>query len=93
MNVLKVSKPPLPFVKNVTPKSSTDKVSAKMNPLSIPGHNSGSITIRKACAGVAPRSKAASYVFGFILLNRGNTLSTTYGVQNTTCAIQTVAKP
>ena len=43
MNVLSVSSPPLPFVKNVTPKSSILSVILKMNPLSIPGHAQGTL--------------------------------------------------
>ena len=85
--------PLLPFVKNVTAKSSMLSVRLNIKPLIIPGHSSGMSTFRNACQGVAPRSNAASYRFGFILLKRGITLSTTYGVQKTTCAMITVTNP
>ena len=54
-------------------KSSIEMVTASINPEIIPGRISGIMTFRKACPGVAPKSNAASYKFGFICFKRGIT--------------------
>ena len=81
------------LVKNVTAKSSRDIVNARMKPEIMPGLSIGSSTFLRAWKGVAPRSRAASYIFGFIWVSFGSTLSTTYGVQKVMWARPTVNNP
>ena len=71
---------PAPFVKCVIIKSSSDIVKASKNPDITPGNISGNTTLKNAISGVAPRSRAASYVTLSVCLSFGITESNTYGI-------------
>ena len=64
---------PLPAVKKEMTKSSKDMVKAKIVPVMMPGMISGSMTLKKACTGVAPRSSAASNKLRSIWFSLGST--------------------
>ena len=64
-------------VKNEITKSSSDMVSDRSPPVTMPGRISGRITFVIAFIGLQPRSSAASYVFGFICLSLGSTENST----------------
>ena len=68
---------PGPVVKNEITKSSNDIVKAIKAPETIPGMISGTITLIRACHGVAPRSNAASGRLGSIWRSLGMMLSMT----------------
>ena len=84
---------PLPVTKYDIIKSSKLIVNAIRAPDIIPGIICGTITLVRACQGVAPRSMHASARFGSKLLSLGDTLSITYGMQNITCAASIVPSP
>ena len=84
---------PAPFVKCVIIKSSSDIVKASKNPDITPGNISGNTTLKNAVSGVAPRSRAASYVTLSVCLSFGITESNTYGILKVIWLIRIVLNP
>ena len=64
---------PLPRVKAVTMKSSSDNVMANKKPENTPGMICGTTTLDKALLGEQPKYNAASYKDGSIWINFGLT--------------------
>lgn len=73
---------PFPDVKQDMAKSSIDRVKDIKAPAKIPFLIFGIKTFLIAYDGVAPRSRAASIIFLSMASTAGNTVKTTYGIQN-----------
>ena len=54
---------------------------------------SGRMTLKNACLGSQPRSRAASYSLTSSCLSLGVTLKMTYGTLNAMCAMSSVGRP
>ena len=64
-------------VKYEMTKSSSDIVNANSAPVTTPGMISGRVTLQKACKGVQPRSRAASFKEESICFSFGMTFRMT----------------
>ena len=74
-------------------KSSRESVNAITIPEITPGIIFGNFTLKNACMGVQPRSRAASESESPSSLIRGRTFKITYGKQNVVCAISIAKNP
>ena len=84
---------PGPVTKNVMTKSSIESVNARSPPAIIPGRSIGSVTLKNAYIGDAPRSYAASITRSSKSWRRASTVMVTYDTQNVTCAMKMVPIP
>ena len=78
---------PGPVVKNVTTKSSNDRVNAIKPAPNNAGRSKGNVTCTKACHGVAPKSRAAFSHTGSILRSLARSTMITKIVNEDYCLI------
>ena len=75
-----------PVVKNDRTKSSKDRAKHRSPAAMIAGHSAGSVTSRKVCQRVAPRSIDASSTWRPKAASRARTTTVTYEIENVMCA-------
>ena len=82
-----------PVTKKLMTKSSRLIANASITPERMPGRIRGSVTVKNARTGDAPRSREASISDGSMPASLPLTMMNTYGVQNVTCASTSVSIP